>query len=598
MGWGCGAELRLIWQNMIHFLSGLPRSGSTLLAAILNQHPQIKVSATSPLIDVMGAIAMTWEQNPSVKASADQDEVFALLKTVMDAHYAKEQKPIILDKSRGWPDPKIIETMTKVIGAKPKIVATVRNIPDCAASFVRVAKPDNVKDFVRTSQLIGHLKQSYVTLQAGYSAHPECFLFVDYDDLLRQPEIELQRVCAFLNADAFDFDYSNIDGSVVAERDEEAWGIKDLHDVKAKLGRQHSDKSQDVLGSLYAGFLQPQFWDLTAEPRPKAAIDLQLEANIRGDFAKGREIANMLEAVSPDDDRAAFNRGWHLIHEGQLIEGTKLLDRGRAENVFGNTPPTGAPLWDGKQQGTVLLNLEGGLGDQIHGVRFARNIAARGNKVVVAGSQQLIPMFIERAGIHAACTHVAAAEVYHDFWVPSMSAVVPLGMEWKDVRGNAYIRRSSRQKTDRMRIGMRWQGNPRFEEEQHRLFDANLMFDNVYSGGVDFVSLQRDEGAEKRPDWVEGVPLDNWKQTAAVISNLDLVITSCTSVAHLAGAMGVPTWVIVPIMPYYLWALPGDKTPWYSSVRLFRQTKFGDWHDVFERIGAQLRKPKYDLRAS
>ena len=90
--------------------------------------------------------------------------------------------------------------------------------------------------------------------------------------------------------------------------------------------------------------------------------------------------------------------------------------------------------------------------------------------------------------------------------------------------------------------------------------------------------------------------LTDWEQTAGAIANLDLVITSCTSIAHLAGAMGVNVWIVLPILPYYLWALPGDKTPYYNSAILFRQKKYGDWSSPFESIKEELKCSMHTLK--
>jgi len=84
------------------------------------------------------------------------------------------------------------------------------------------------------------------------------------------------------------------------------------------------------------------------------------------------------------------------------------------------------------------------------------------------------------------------------------------------------------------------------------------------------------------------VPLDSWHDTQAAIASCDLVISSCTSVSHLAAAMGVPTWVVTPIMPYFLYALDGDRTPYYDGMRLFRQEIYGDWQAPFDKIKAEL----------
>ncbi len=306
-------------------------------------------------------------------------------------------------------------------------------------------------------------------------------------------------------------------------------------------------------------------------------LDLQLEAGLRGDFKKGWEIAQLLPQ---DDPRAMFNRGWYLLRQGKLQEGHRLLDVGRFLNVFGNRHiGSDKPIWDGEASGVVLLNLEGGIGDQIHGARFARDIAARGNIVVISCSRELMSLFIDVEGVSAVVNHEMALGVYHDYWLPSMSAVVALGLEYKDLTGEPYITTTSKH---RGKVGLRWSGNPEFEHEQHRLFPAEFLFDTVR--GEDCISLQRDEGADLRPDWVKKVPLDSWADTRYAISECGLVITSCTAVAHLSAAMGIETWIVVPILSYYLWALPGDRTPYYDSVKLFRQANYGDWNAPFAEV--------------
>lgn len=579
-------------MKQLCFLSGLPRSGSTVLAAILNQHPAMHVTPTSGLIDLMGSAVQVWEQNPTMKVQEqNQSELFTLLRSIAQAKYEHIDRAVIIDKSRGWPMPQIMSTMEKVLGRKPKIIATVRNVPDCAASFVRVAKPKDVQAFLREEQgVIGHLKSSYVTLEAGLKASPENFLLVDYDDLMDAPEVQLKRVTDYLELPEFTFDFSAISGSSVKERDEEVWNIPGLHDIKPKLERQHKQNAQDVLGDLYDGFNQPKFWlGEKLEDRPKAPIDLQLEAGVRGDFKLGWEIAQQIEKERPSDNRAAYNRGWYLLRQGKLQEGMALMDRGRTENVFGNSKPqTPMPIWNGESKGVVLLNLEGGLGDQIHGVRWAKDIAARGCKVIVACSGELVGLFTSIEGVTAVIQHEAVFGCYHDFWVPAMSAMVPLGYEYKDLSGKPYIKVPKDQQK-KFRIGLRWQGNPRFEHDHHKYFDPQLMFNAVKGIDAEFVCLQRDEGAQHRPAWCQEVPLAHWGETRDAVASCDLVISACTSVAHLAGAMGVDTWVISPVMPYYLWADGLPSSVWYDSVRLFRQTEFGSWEAPFNSIRGELR---------
>ena len=582
-------------MKKIYFLAGLPRSGSTLLAAILNQNPNIHASSTSGLLDTMVGTLRAWADSFNTLAQKDRDaseqEIQRILNNITQTKYDHIDKPIILDKARGWADDTNIRTMTRVFGHKPKIIATVRNVEDCAASFVRIAKPDNLDDFVH-GELMNHLKESYQTFQKGYTFAPECFLIVDYDDLLNDPKKEIKRVHEFLELGDHEYDFDNIDGTDLQERDEEVWMVKGLHDVKPKLGYQHNKDSQSVLKHRYWDFVQPRFWLGEQQAnKPLHKLDMQLSAGLVGNFQEGLKIANELEVEEPWNNRAAFNRGWYRMYEGKLLEGENLLFRGRLEKVFGNEPPRSpCPIWDGESKGTILLNMEGGLGDQIHGARYAREFAKKGCETIIACSGPLATMFREIEGVVAVCQQEATFGIVHDFWVPSMSTIPILKYEYKDISGKPYIKKPEVQPHKGLRIGLRWQGNPQFEHEQHRIFPPKQLFDAVEDIDAEFISLQRDEGSQFCPYWVKKVPLNHWEETRMAIASCDLIITSCTSIAHLAGAMGVPTWIVVPILPYYLWAYPINKTVWYNSVTLFRQKVYGDWSHPFNEIKNKLQK--------
>jgi hypothetical protein len=436
-------------------------------------------------------------------------------------------------------------------------------------------------------------------LQNGYNFAPECFLFVEYEDLVRDPKTELARVHAFLGLPDFEYDFNNIDGSTVSEDDENLHGHAGMHDVKPVLERQHNQDPRELLKHHYATFCQGEFW--LEHPRTVPEIhdlDLQLAASTTGDFAEGWRLAQKLEAEEPNNHRAAYNRGWYLLHQGQIQKGYQLMDRGRSASVFGDArPDVPTPQWDGKSKGIVLLYLEGGLGDQIHQIRYAKNIADRGCKVIVACSGPLASLFFNAEGVSSVIQHEAVFGIYHDFWVAGMSAVVPLGFELEDISGKPYLAKPNVIKGYKKRIGLRWQGNSKFEHEHHKKFPFYLMFDAVKDADVEFISLQRDEGSEACPYWVKQVPLNSWDDTRVAIASCDLVISSCTSVSHLAGAMGVDTWVVTPIMPYFMYALPGEKTPYYDSFTLLRQESFGDWTAPFIKMKERLSatNPKLKL---
>jgi hypothetical protein len=193
-------------------------------------------------------------------------------------------------------------------------------------------------------------------------------------------------------------------------------------------------------------------------------------------------------------------------------------------------------------------------------------------------------------GVSAVVQHEATFGIYHDFFVSGMSAVVPLGLELRDLSGAPYLEKPMAIKGRKKRIGLRWQGNSKFEHEHNKKFPYELMFEAVKDIDAEFVSLQRDEGMEACPAWVKQVPLNTWQDTQQAVASCDLVISACTSVSHLSSAMGVETWVITPVMPYFLYSMDGDKTPYYDSMRLFRQEVYGDWTHPFLSVKATLIK--------
>ena len=322
-------------------------------------------------------------------------------------------------------------------------------------------------------------------------------------------------------------------------------------------------------------------------------LNNMVQAGIRGDFKKGWEISEELLKnkhlySKKNNHRAAFNRGWYLLQQGKLLEGHRLLDHGRFEGIFGNKHiGTTAGIYRlGNRENTVLLNLEGGVGDQIKSYRWAFDLEKRGHKICISCAPELCEIFSEK---FITVEHQHALGIYHNWWLPSMSAISILEYEYKDIKGTPYIETDGEVVPGR--VGVRWSGNPKFEHEQHRLFPPELMFDAVK--GFDCVSLQRDKDEELRPEWMAKTALGTWRSTRTSISKCELVITSCTSVAHLAAAMGIETWVVVPLLAYYVWALPGNKSPFYDSVTLYRQKEYGNWTHPFKQIRKDLEKRKW-----
>lgn len=330
-------------------------------------------------------------------------------------------------------------------------------------------------------------------------------------------------------------------------------------------------------------------------------LDIALTFCINGFPDKGEKILRQYSKENPDDPRPLFNLGWHDMRHGKLRQGFDGMNVGRFIKVFGSDPIQG-PIWkDQDLDGKVLLfRSEGGLGDEIINFRFAKDFRDKGAIVVVAAHPSLCPIFA-RHGFPTVTNKAAeSGGVYYDYWIPAMSASYVLGYEFDTLTGKSYLTAEPAivaKKPGTIKVGVRWSGNPKFEHEQHRKFPTKLMVDLHKIYGTTFYSFQRDD------DMVKNLPFEDlsselktWQDTASHLKAMDIVITSCTSVAHMSAALGVETWVVVPVMPYYTWAVPGEKSAWYDSVTIFRQKKYGQWNDVFAEIHERLEQ-RTKLRA-
>jgi hypothetical protein len=564
------------------FLSSLPRSGSTLLTSLLNQRPDVYASPTSNLSDTMGAAVQMWEQSPTTKASGgEENDIIRILQGIQNARYDTDK--LVFDKGRGWAAQQIIKTMMKVQG-DVKIVATVRPVAECLASFAKLMKPENITDFCKRDELTQHLFRSYEIMKAGYKEYPDNFLFIEYDDLVCDPQFQLNRIAEFVGLDPFVHDFDNIEDS---KEIDEAWGIEDLHKVRPKVSKSVYS-ARNLLGDTLYNFYQGgEFWNDKPDPiRVKQPIHIQHDALMKGDFKKSKQLAYKNLKEFPNDPDIAFNAGWAKLSEGKVAEGYELLDRGRETTVWGDPFQSTQPIWNG-EKGTVLLRLERGLGDQLHQVRYARDLKAAGCTVVVSAQSQLAEVISTIPEVDVVVQHEAAAGVYHDYFLPAMSAPIQLGYKTNaDLDGTPYIPRPDVDVVPN-RAGLRWSGLPAYEHATKRKFPHELLF-NTMKNRANCINLQRDDGAEHCPNWVEQVDLSTWTATAKTLASCEFVVTSCTGVAHLAGAMGVPTKVIIPVVPYYLWTYPGSSTPYYDNVSLLRQTKVDDWLAPFIELAGTL----------
>jgi tetratricopeptide (TPR) repeat protein len=305
---------------------------------------------------------------------------------------------------------------------------------------------------------------------------------------------------------------------------------------------------------------------------------------------------------------AHFNQALALLTVGDFRRGFEKYEwRWRRTGMPAHG--RGRPLWLGEyplQGRTILLHAEQGLGDTIQFARYVPLLARAGAKVVLEVQPQLKALLRQIAG--AACV-VARGEPLPAFDVHCPLGSLPLALKTEPATiptEGPYLRTDNPhiakwcprlEALGRPRVAVAWSGNAQHINDRNRSIPLSHLAPLWSIGSVRFVAVQRDlrsgdaELLAREPRVTQiGTQLDDFADTAAVLALVDLVITVDTSVAHLAGAMGRPVWVLVPFSPDWRWTLSGDSSRWYATARLFRQPSLGDWHSVIERLRSELQE--------
>jgi len=303
-------------------------------------------------------------------------------------------------------------------------------------------------------------------------------------------------------------------------------------------------------------------------------------------------------AVAPKNAEAHYNLAWVLLLTGFWEEGWREYEwRWKLPNFSSRKRTFRQPLWNGEPlpEGTLLLHAEQGLGDAIQFVRYAAVVKARCARVVVECPKALVRLFAQAPGVDEV---IAADDPLPDFdaQISFMSLARILGTTPKTVPRHApYLKAPPPAATlplaGRPRIGLVWAGSPDNKIDSRRSLPAALFAPLVVATDADFVSLQvgpragevADLPTDKMIFTCEGRVAD-FAETAAIVAQLDLVVGVDTAVMHLAGALDRPCWMLLPTMPDYRWLLDRDDTPWYPSIRLFRQEKNETWEAVITRL--------------
>jgi hypothetical protein len=330
---------------------------------------------------------------------------------------------------------------------------------------------------------------------------------------------------------------------------------------------------------------------------------------MRGDLEGATDFLEQALRHKPDAAEARFFRSTLLLSQGKLLEGWKDYEY-RAQLPTVTPWPHSQPQWDGSplEGKTLLVHADDGFGDAMHFVRYDAMLRqrARGGQVLLQVHPGLMRL-LHLAGFRNLLPQGQPLPPF-DLHVPLLSLPGLFGTTLENIPCDVpYLFADSRQvalwrerlaEGSGFKVGIHWQGNPKFAADRHRSISLAAFAPLTRVPGVRLFSVQKTYGREQLADArARGMDvvdladsLDDFVDTAAVIQNLDLLVTCDTAVGHLAGAMGAPVWVALSAAPEWRWLRDREDTPWYPTMRLFRQPTLGDWDSVFARIASELAK--------
>jgi tetratricopeptide (TPR) repeat protein len=395
-----------------------------------------------------------------------------------------------------------------------------------------------------------------------------------------------------------------------------------------------------------AGAREWMRWALERNPEFDEAVNMHgIVLHLEGRFAEAIPVFERAEALG--NRAAASNRGNSLLDLGRMEEALKAHEtaverdpasagakynlaltqlrlgdwergwagyeaRWRFREVHRRPRKFTRPRWNGEGWNgeelngqRVLLHAEQGLGDTIQFCRYAALVAARGGvpilQVQPAAERLMRSLAVVRAGLaETAVRDANAAEFGCECPMMSLPAVFGTTVETVPWTG-AYLgadeelvrekRRQFAAARSGLRVGLAWAGNPKYKADAARSMRLKTLLPLLRAVDANWISLQKGEAAEQLASLPNDVLVVDGSsgerdlaETAALVATLDLVITTDTCIAHLAGAMGKPVWILLPHLADWRWMQETEQTPWYPTARLFRQRAAGDWAEVIDRV--------------
>jgi len=310
--------------------------------------------------------------------------------------------------------------------------------------------------------------------------------------------------------------------------------------------------------------------------------------------------------LDPRSATARFHRALSALLTGDFANGWDDYESRWGSGTQGPPPAGTQPVWSGREDirdKTVLVQAEQGLGDTIQFSRYAALLRSRGARVVLEAQPVLKDFLASAPGVERVvvpgeapgavdyrCPLLSLPRAFATRLgsIPSQNPSLEAPVDHVRLWGAKLPPRS------RARIGLAWSGRPTLINDRNRTI-ALARLAPLREQDATYVSLQQEVRDPDRPALESGPPILNFgtqladfRDTAALAALVDLVVTVDTAAAHLAGAMGRPVWLLLPFAPDWRWLLERDTSPWYPTMRIFRQPRIGDWEAVIGRVAREL----------
>ncbi|MEW6213595.1 MAG: tetratricopeptide repeat protein [Nitrospirota bacterium] len=316
--------------------------------------------------------------------------------------------------------------------------------------------------------------------------------------------------------------------------------------------------------------------------------------------------------INPNFVEAHMNLAFALLLSGQFRKGwEEYAWRWRLEDALPDICYSYIPIWDGSniKGRTILLHAEQGFGDTIQFIRYAPLVAKLGADVIIDSPEELMPLIKGVEGIKQVIRREEWDEdqINIDMRCPLLDLPLIFNTTLENIPSQVpYITvdpllvqkwgdRIKRHENAKFKIGLVWAGSISKKKLLHRSDSLDIFSPLAELNNVVFYSLQKGEASiqAKKGSYNLNIvdftdDIHDFADTAAIIENLDLVISVDTAVAHLAGALSKPVWTLIPFVPDWRWLLNRDDSPWYPTMRLFRQPAHGDWQSVIAKVKDEL----------